>query len=258
MSKRVLAALLLVAAAQLAPAQASAPLTESAARPFAVGERSVYDVNFWIFGRAGSSTIDVLPIDTVRGRDAYRFMFTVTGGVPFYKIRDTLQSWVDTAGFRVLRFMQDQEEGGKNRTRDYAVFPDRLVYSESGKPELPSVANPLDEISFLFFVRSQKLTVGDTYTYQNYFKPESNPVKLIVLRKEQIDVPYGKKISTIVVQPIIKTRGLFSQGGRAEVWFSDDSARIIVQMKSHLSVGTLTMRLKSYRASASAEVRLQK
>ena len=39
----------------------------------------------------------------------------------------------------------------------------------------------------------------------------------------------------LIVQPIIKTSGLFSQNGHAELWFSDDSRHILLQMKTKLA-----------------------
>jgi hypothetical protein len=42
-----------------------------------------------------------------------------------------------------------------------------------------------------------------------------------------------------VVQPIIRTKGLFSEGGRAEVFFTDDDRRIPVLIKSRLDVPLL-------------------
>jgi hypothetical protein len=71
-------------------------------------------------------------------------------------------------------------------------------------------------------------------------------VKIRVLRKERIDVPAGE-FAAIVIQPIIKTKGIFSEGGRAEIWLSDDANRIMLQMKSKLSFGSLNLYLKSYR-----------
>ncbi|HEU4879039.1 MAG TPA: DUF3108 domain-containing protein, partial [Gemmatimonadaceae bacterium] len=52
--------------------------------------------------------------------------------------------------------------------------------------------------------------------------------------------------NAIVVQPIIKTKGIFSEKGQAEVWLSDDSARMLLQVKSKLSFGSLNLFLKSY------------
>lgn len=235
------AAQLLVVANALAPA-AHPPSTY----PFAVGERAVYDVSY--FGiHAGTGTMEVAGIDTVRGGIAYRLVLTITGGVPLvYRIHDTLRSWIDTAVLRSVRYYQDQDEGGRNRVKRYEIFPDRRVYSEPGKPEQPSVEGPLDDVSFLYFARTLALTVGDTLSYARYFKPESNPVQLIVLRTERVRVPAGE-FSTIVVQPIIKTSGIFSQGGHAEVYLSDDSVKRVVQLKTKVAFAQLTLQLKSFQ-----------
>ena len=85
--------------------------------------------------------------------------------------------------------------------------------------------------------------------FDNYFLPDRNPVRIRVLRREKVSVPAGT-FDAIVIQPIIKTKGIFSEGGKAEVWLSDDDRHIILQMKSrvpHLPVGSLNLFLKSYR-----------
>ena len=38
----------------------------------------------------------------------------------------------------------------------------------------------------------------------------------------------------MVIRPIIKTSGLFADGGLAEIWLSDDNRRIMLQMKVKL------------------------
>jgi hypothetical protein len=120
------------------------------------------------------------------------------------------------------------------------------VFSENAEAEQPSVRSPLDDGSFLYFLRTIPLTLGETYTFERYFRPDRNPVTIKVLRRERIRVPAGE-FDAIVVQPVIKTKGIFSENGHAEVWLSDDDARIMLQMKSGLSFGSLNLYLKSYR-----------
>jgi hypothetical protein len=74
-------------------------------------------------------------------------------------------------------------------------------------------------------------------------------VRIRVLRKERIKVPAGT-FDAIVLQPIIKTSGIFSEGGQAEIWLSDDEKRIMLQMKSRLSFGSLNLYLRTYRYTA--------
>ena len=92
-------------------------------------------------------------------------------------------------------------------------------------------------------MRSIPLALGQTYSFDRYFKPDRNPVRVVVLRSEKVKVPAGT-FSTVVVRPIIKTTGLFSEGGKAEVWFSDDDARLLVQLKTQTRVGSLNLFLR--------------
>jgi len=217
-----------------------------------VGERAEYDVKFLGF-TPGSRSMELVSIDTIRGRNAYHFTLAISGNVPLIcRLRDTLQSWVDTAHMASVRFHQDQLECGKTRSKRYEIFGDKRTFKEPDKAEQPSVADALDDVSFLYFVRTQNLEVGQEYTYPRYFKPESNPVRLKVLRKDTIKVAAGT-FKTIVVQPIIKTSGIFSEGGEARVWLSDDSARVMVKLSTRMArISNLSLELKSYRPSGPA------
>jgi hypothetical protein len=236
------------------PVDGTTPVSPSpsadAGLPFSVGERATYDVKFGIV-HVGSGSMRVADVQTLRGHDVWHIVFDIKGGTIFYHVNDTLESWFDVHTLASLRFAQRLDEGGRIRNRNYEIFPDRQVYVLNHKPEQPSVPDPLDDGSFLYFVRTLPLTVGDTYTFNDYFNPKANPVTIRVLRKERIQVPAGT-FNAIVVEPIIKTSGIFSKDGKAQVWFSDDSARVVLQMKSKLSFGSLDLYLKSYEAGRGA------
>ena len=174
-------------------------------------------------------------------------MFRVKGGTFFYKVDDRFESWIDVTNFASLRHKQDINEGSRDRERVFEIFPERETFIEVGKQEMPSVREPLDDGSFLYFIRTVPLEVGQTYEFNRYFRPDRNPVKITVLRREQVKVPAGT-FNAIVIRPSIKSKGIFSENGQAEVWLSDDASRIMLQMKSKLSFGSLNLYLKSYRA----------
>ncbi|HZD05122.1 MAG TPA: DUF3108 domain-containing protein, partial [Longimicrobiales bacterium] len=105
---------------------------------------------------------------------------------------------------------------------------------------------PLDDVSFLYFVRSLPLKPGDRYVLDDYFKESGNPVVVEVLRRETVKVPAGQ-FQTVVVKPTIRTEGLFGEGGEAELYFTDDALHLLVMMKSRLPVlRSLDIRLKSF------------
>lgn len=211
--------------------------------PFKDGERLEYQVKYGFLG-VGSATLQVLGLDTVRGTPTVHAQFTVQGGIKVYRVNDRYESWFDPRSFTTLRTIQHIDEGSYDRDRDFEMYPERQMMSENGKPDTATVAEPLDEASFLFFLRTIPLEVGQTYQFNRYFKPDRNPVTVVVERKEQVKVPAGT-FSTIVVRPIIKTSGIFGEGGRAEVWFADDSTRTLVQLKSKLKFGSLNLYLRN-------------
>jgi hypothetical protein len=224
---------------------ATGTTTTPVSRPFVPGERLSYDVYFGVM-KVGSGSMEVRGIDTVRGRPAYHTMFRLNGGIPFYTVDDVFESWFATDDLASLRFIQDQNEGTKERQHHYEIFPERRTYDDltDEKPEQPSVADPLDDGSFVYFVRTVPLDVGKTYEFQRYFKPDRNPVTIRVVRRERVKVPAGT-FDAIVIQPVIKTKGVFSESGHAELWISDDERRVILQMKSQLSFGSLDLHLTS-------------
>lgn len=158
-------------------------------------------------------------------------------------MNDLYESWFDVVTLNSLRYHQEIDEGSYERKRRYEIFPERGMMKEGDQPEEPTVAMPLDEGSFLYFVRTLPLEVGKTYEFSRYFKAQGNPVRIRVLRKETISVPAGE-FSTVVLQPTFQTKGIFSQNGKAEVWITDDRRRLMVQMKSKLSFGSLNLYLR--------------
>ena len=218
------------------------------AAPFGAGEKLDYSVKFG-FIKAGQGSVEVVGRDTIRGREVWHTRFRVKGGVPMYRVDDVLESWIDTDCFQSLRFVQQLEERGKTRERRYEMYPERLAFSENDKPEERSAPRPLDDGSFFFFVRTQDLVVGETYEYGQYFRPDRNPVVIRVISRERVKVPAGE-FDTIVLQPVIKTKGIFSEKGEAKIWLTDDAARMMVKMSAKVSFGTLTMSLTSAQPGA--------
>jgi hypothetical protein len=213
----------------------------SARLPFGVGERLSYQakVNFL---NAGSASMSVEDVEPVRGHMTFHTIFDVSGRVLFFHVNDHYESWFDTTSLISLHHTQSIDEGSRKDERTYDFYPERKVYVRNGQ-ENPSVADPLDEGSFIYFMRTLKLEVGKTYEFNRYYHLDRNPVVIKVVRREHIQVPAGE-FDAIVLQPIIKSRGLFSEGGQAEVWFADDSAHTLLRLKSKLPFGTLYLELK--------------
>jgi Protein of unknown function (DUF3108) len=228
------------------PERATPSVEEALARlPFSTGELLEFQVKFGSLS-VGSARLEVVGLETVRGVPTVHTIFSVRGGVPFYRVNDRYESWFDPRDLSVLRAVQNVDQGPYERDRHFEIYPESKTFTENDKPAEPSVAGALDEGAFIFLVRTMPLEPGQTYEFSRYFRPDRNPVKIQVSRRERVKVPAGE-FQTVVVQPTIKARGIFSEGGRAEVWFSDDSSRAVVQLKTKMKVGSLSLLLKGRR-----------
>jgi hypothetical protein len=220
--------------------------------PWAAGEHLEYQVRLAGLN-SGTGVMQVMGIDSMRGRPTWRLHFNIKGSTPFgtFHVDDSYDSWMDVVTLNSLRFEQNLYEGGKRKTRNYDIFPARGMFHQEGKEERATSVDPLDDASFFFFVRTLPLVVGETYSFDKYFDPNSNPVVIKVVRKDTIDVPAGR-FPAIVLQPVIKTGGLFSKDGHAELWLSDDEHRILLRMDTHFSIIKLGLTLTKVTYGAPA------
>jgi hypothetical protein len=240
--RMALAVTLAPGAALSQTAEDSLPAAPLGTHQFPVGERLLYDAKFGPI-RLGAASMEVLPVDTVRGEPATHFRFLINGNlVGVYRMRDQFDSWVGRDDFASRRYIQDKNESGNVAKTEYEIFPDSGIYWQNGvDTAMASSEDPLDDTAFFYFVRTLDLEPGDSLAFYNYFRPDRNPVIVRVLARDTIDVPAGR-FPTIVIQPIIKG-GLFDGNNNGRMWISDDDQRLIVQMKTKIAFATLTMRL---------------
>ena len=231
---------------------AGSPLNNGAmAVPFGVGEKMVYDVKFSSI-KVGTGTMEVRDVVDIRGKPSWHTVLGIHGKALWtFPVNIVLESWFDVQSLASRRFHQDQKYPGYKKISTTEIFPERGMYKEDDKEEQVTVSSPLDDGSFLYFVRTLPLEVGTTYSLPCYFKPDKNPVKVTVSRRETITVPAGT-FKTVVLQPRIKTNGLFAEKGKAEVWVTDDSTRMMVQLKSDLSIGSINLYLSKYKLGKAA------
>jgi len=231
-------------------ATATTPAPPPAAVPFPVGERLVYGARYGPFS-VGTATMEVAGVDTIRAVEAVHFRFLIDGGALWYHIHQNLESWVGRRDFRSRRFLNQTEEKGKAWERKFEIYPDSGMYREAGRDSAaPTVADPLDDAAFLYWIRTVPLEIGKRYEYRRYFRPERNPVIVEVLKRERVNVA-GRKWDAIVIRPRIPNGGgIFAEKADARMWLSDEQPRIMLALQSNFSFGQVTLKLKAYSAPA--------
>ena len=207
-----------------------------------VGERLEYEAKTGVFP-LGTAELFVAGVDTVRGDSALHIRFLIKGGNTLYRINNAWDSWVGLSDFTSRRFIQDHEEGGRKYRNAYEIFPDSGYYQQEGVDSVaPTSALPLDDAAFFYFVRLVELAAGRN-EFDRYFKPDRNPVVLEVVGRDTLDVPAGR-FDCLVVQPIIKGGGIFREQAEGRMWITNDSRRLVVQIRSKISIIPITMRLR--------------
>lgn len=203
--------------------------------PFHVGEELLYDVRFG-HRRVGEGFLRVTTVQEIRRRPSYHVQMGLDGSLWPFSIRYRFDSWMDVRTLASYRFIQDQS-GVDSRYRAFDIFPERQRWERIGGDQSGETLSevPLDQVSFLYYVRTLPLEVGDEYILNQYFKEDGNPVIIRVLRKERKTVPAGT-FDTVVIEPIIQTSGLFGDGGQAEIYLTDDENRHMVYMLSRVKL----------------------
>src|SRR3954471_20486931 len=245
-----LAAAMLVALGSQSPAadaqQQYVEPTVASTPPFHAGERLLYQLKY---GRIpiGRASMTVVGIEDVRGRPSYHVAFAIDGGLPGVQVHDRYESWLDTASLASRRHVQEIREVRYRRTTRYEIYPEERQYRENDEDTLhASVAMPLDEGSFVYFMRTVRVSVGQTREFHQYFKPDRNPVVIRAIRRDTVEVPSGR-YPTVVVRPTIQARGIFAEGGEAELWFSDDPNRVLVRLRTKFAGFSLSLLLTDFR-----------
>ena len=213
---------------------------------FPVGERLSYSAKYGVFS-VGNAAMEVVGIDTVHNTETVHIRFRISGGALWYHLDQTIESWVGRYDFRSRRYASVQDERGNHREHFYDIYPDSGFYREQGRDTtFATVLDPLDDASFLYWIRTVPLEVGKKYEYARYFRPDRNPVIVEVVGRDKVSLA-GKKWQALVVRPTIPNgRGIFAKDSETRIWLSDGPQRLVLAIQSNFSFGQVTLKLKDY------------
>jgi hypothetical protein len=204
--------------------------------PFSVGETLRYDAKLGYFP-VGEATVAVTRLARERGKETFVFTMLGQGGPPGLRVRYDMTSWVGTGRFASLRFHRRMEQAGKVDEHGYVIVPDSARYREEGVPgDWVAPSDPLDELAFLYYLRSTPLAVGKTYSMARYFKTGYNPIQVSVTGRESIAMPGGAMTPCLALS-------VSSRGTTARVWLTDDARRLPAQLEIPLPFGSVTLTL---------------
>jgi len=126
------------------------------------------------------------------------------------------------------------------------VFPEtrRWMAADGTSGTTPSSA-PLDELSFIYFIRTLPLTADTTFEVSRHFDADRNPVGLRVLGRKTVSTRAGV-FQTVVVEMRVKDPRNYYGEGVIRVHLTDDDCRLPVLIESRVpEVGKTVLTLQS-------------
>lgn len=232
------ALLLSVAVATAAPGQAL---------PFAPGERLTYQAKVGRLGTIGTATMWIGGPVEIRGQPTWHLQFEINSKIGFVRVLNVSESWLDAPRMTSLRFHKVERHPLSRREERVDVFPEEQRWQDaSGGTGRTTSDAPLDELSFIYFLRTVALDAGAATRYDRHFEAARNPTLVTVLGRETLDTPAGR-FETVVVEMRVRDGRYGEQGGAIRVHFSDDARRLPVRIESAVPMaGKAVLTLTAY------------
>jgi len=215
--------------------------------PFPNGQILSYEVE-WRLLTAGTAT---LRLDASGSDERVTATADSTGAFSvLYPVHDRLEGEFDPRTFCSARITKHTEEGFRRLDTsirfDYArrksVLQEKNLKTGASKQDENDIPGCVtDVVSGIFYLGSQLLTVGQTYSFPLNDGGKTNDVRAHVEAREDIKTPAGS-FHTLRVQPEASS-GVVKSKGRIWIWYSDDANHTPVQMRARMFWGTITFRL---------------
>lgn len=202
------------------------------------GEELTYTVSSARLGSMGKAVFRVQTTD-FNGREAYQLSFDFSARVALFKVSDHTRSWICAESMSMLRYTKEERSPLGKHNEDVTVDP-LLGQWADGTTRAPLASiNPLDELSFIYFVRSLDLPVGDSITVRRHFDVRRNPVQIAAVARQNV---VGRDVVVYEMRvPDTRQKKGFSL---LRFFISDDAARVPVRIESSMPVaGQVTMTL---------------
>ncbi|MEO7963874.1 MAG: DUF3108 domain-containing protein [Gemmatimonadaceae bacterium] len=247
---RGMRALLASTVSLLVGATSAARAQEPNALPFAIGERMTYSVKIGPLGAGRGAMWIEGPVE-VRGISTYLLRSKMRARVGFVTASDDAESWLDPLRMTALRYHKRQRRAMSGEDEAVELFPteSRWEGKHGTRGDSPT-DDPLDELSFIYYVRTLPLTSDSVSRFVRHYDRERNPVEVRVVGRDTIVTDAGT-FPTIIVEMRVKDSRRYQGTGTIRLHLSDDVRRIPVRIESRVPViGHAVLTLVRYDAPA--------
>ena len=217
--------------------------------PFAPGERFEFAGRVHV-GVAGRGSIWVEGSTEMRGTPTWTLHSEMEGKLGFLRATDKSASWLDPVRFESLRYTTRERHLLARYDETVNIMPDERRWASDGEAKgvLASDA-PLDELSFLFYLRTLPLADSAPLTMARHFDSARNPTVVTVVGREDVQVAAGR-FHAVLVEMRVRDARRYKGEGVIRIAFSDDRCRLILRLESEMpDAGKATLSLVSFTGS---------
>jgi hypothetical protein len=182
----------------------------------------------------------------IRGRSAWLLRFDFKAGFGPFGGSDRSSSWIDAERMTALRYEKKERRVLSGRDEMIELFPDERRWTSSSGDSGTSISNlPLDELSFIYFIRTLPLVQDAEYTFERHFDAARNPTVVKVVGRESVVTRVGT-FSTLKIEMVVHDSRNYEDVGVIRFNFTDDERRIPVRIESVMPiVGAATLTLEA-------------
>ncbi|HEX7241038.1 MAG TPA: DUF3108 domain-containing protein [Longimicrobiaceae bacterium] len=214
--------------------------------PFQVGEELTFRVRSSRFGTLGTAVMRVDGTEVVRGHETWVLRFDFRGRIGPVVAEDHTRSWLCPRSMSAFRYRKSERTPLGSRREEVEMFPSERRWEGAGGTRGSSPTDlPLDELSFLYFLRTLPLEDGSVDVLERHFDTGRNPVTVRVAGRTRLSVPAGD-FATVGVTMQVKDPARGRGRGAVRIHFTDDARRTPVRIESSAPwLGTVVLSLQS-------------
>ena len=224
---------------------------DTRALPFFIGEKLTFDVTLTGGARIGQSAMWVEGPSNMRGASTYLFHFNSRVRFALFTAESRSESWFDPVRHSSLRYSRYERSIVLHDDVFVNLYPEQKRWEATdGTAGVSPTDSSLDELSFIFFLRTLPLTPGTSYRFDRHFDTTRNPVLVQVVRREVTATPLGE-LHTVLVEMRVRDPKHYEGEGLLRFNFTDDACRLPARIESTIPIlGKAIMSLKAENAPA--------
>ena len=218
-----------------------------AALPFQPGEALTYQVRVSRVGDVGTGRMWIEGPVTEGGTSVWRLRFEMEAGKGPIRASDRTTSWLDPLRFAIHRF-EKSERHLLSRSEERVTI-DSLTkrWSDAGGRSGPLGNDaPLDELSFIYLLRTLPLDSGAVLRLDRHFDAARNPTIVRVVGRDTLTTPAGN-FRTRIVEMEVRDPKRYRGTGTIRIHIDEGGCHMPVRIESRMPVlGVTTLTLTAW------------